>query len=167
MERVGDLEINEDMEFQEREWRWGRLGRALLVVIVLVSGVGLFGHGPISWTTAAADDGSLEVSFERFGRRGGSQKLGLTAPASAAQSGQWQVDLSHDFVGSVSIDSITPQPDSVEAVAGGLRYTFTQADPTAALEASLSLTPDTLWSASGTVGLVGGDAVAVRQFFFP
>lgn len=167
MDRIGDLEINQDMTFQEREWKVDRLGRALLVLLVVVSALGLFGHGPISWTDAAADDGSLEVSFERFGRRGGSQSVGITAPASAADDGSWQIELSNDYVGAVKIDAISPQPDSVEAVAGALRYTFTQAEPGADLELSLSLTPDTLWSASGTARVVGSAPVTIEHFFFP
>ena len=167
MQRIGDLEIDEDIEFQEREWAWERVGRMLLVLLIVLSLIGLFGHGPISWTTATADDGTLEVSFERFGRRGGSGELGVRAPASAAEDGTWAIDLSHDYVGAVRIDTISPQPDSIEAVEGGLRYSFTQAEPGADLEASFSLTPDTLWSASGTARVAGGDPVTIKHFFFP
>lgn len=167
MQEIGDLQINEDIAFQEKEWTAQRVGWAAMILIVLLAAAGLFGHGPISWTSAATDDGDLEVSFERFGRRGGSQAVTITAAASAATSSSWEIDVSRDYTGAVQINSVTPQPDSVETIQGALRYTFPQAEPGADLEVTLSITPDTLWGASGDIRLAGGEPVTVRQFFFP
>lgn len=167
MARIGDLELNEDISFQEREWTAERLGWAALFVLLALAVAGLFGNGPISWTSATSDSGALEVSFERFGRRGGAQTLTVRADASAASGGAWEIDISSDYLGAVRVDAITPGPDSVAAVPGGSRYTFLQAGEDADLEVELSLTPTTLWGASGDVALADGDPVTVRHFFFP
>lgn len=167
MARIGDLELNEDISFQEREWTAERIGWGALLLVVLLALLGLFGNGPISWTSATSDSGDLEVSFERFGRRGGSQTLTVRAEASAASKGAWEIDISRDYLGAVRMDAMTPQPDSVSAVPGGSRYTFLQASDDADLEVELSLTPTTLWGASGDIGLADGDPVTVRHFFFP
>lgn len=167
MERIGDLEINEDISFQEREWTAERVGWGAIFLVILLALLGLFGNGPFSWTSSSSDDGDLDVSFERFGRRGGGQALTVRADASAASDGAWQIDISQDYLGAVRIDAITPQPDKVEVVPGGARYTFLQGDGGADLEVELSLTPTTLWGASGHVGLAGREPVTVRHFFFP
>lgn len=167
MAEVQDLELDEDMEFQEREWRVERFGWFGLLLVVVLAMLGLFGNGPISWTSASTDDGSLEVSFERFGRRGGSQDLGVTVDATAAEGSTWEIELSQGFVDSMRIDSIIPEPDSVEAVPGGVRYTFAQADPTAELEARFSVTPRQLWGQGGEIGLTGGEPVTISYFLFP
>lgn len=167
MERIGDLELNEDISFQEREWTAERIGWVALFVLLALAVLGLFGNGPISWTSATSDSGALEVSFERFGRRGGTQSVTLRAEASAASEGAWEIDISSDYLGAVRVDAMTPQPDSVAAVPGGSRYTFLQASDGADLEVEFSLTPTSLWGASGDIGLVEGDPVTVRHFFFP
>lgn len=167
MQRVGDLEINQDVRFHEREWRVERIGWTVILLLVVVAFLGLFGHGPISWTTASADDGTLEVTFERFGRRGGTQALEVWAPASAAEGGEWQVEIERDYASGVQFKSISPQPKSVETVPGAIRYVFAQGEPTSDLQVVFDLTPDSLWGVDGDVRLVGNDAVTVEQFFFP
>lgn len=167
MERVGDLEIDEDIGFQEREWTAERIGWVALFVVVALALLGLFGNGPISWTSATTEDGTMEVSFERFGRRGGSETLTVRVDGAAASEGAWQVDIGRDYLGAVRVDAVTPEPDTVETVAGAVRYTFLQAEDGADLEVELSLTPTTLWGASGEFGLAGADALTVQHFFFP
>lgn len=167
MERSRDLEVNEDLEFQRREWRAERIGWALLFLLILVAAVGLFGHGPLSWTSATSRDGTLEVSFERFGRNGGTQSLVVRAGASSAADREWQLDVGDDYVGAVKFTSISPQPDATDRIPGGIRYTFSQAEPAADLEVTFELTPDSLWSVSGELRLAGHEPVTVQQFFFP
>jgi hypothetical protein len=167
VERVGDLEIDEDVAFQAREWKVERIAWVGLGLVILLALAGLFGHGPISWTSASTDDGSLEVAFERFGRRGGSQDLVITAAASAADGGQWEIDMSLAYSETMDIDSITPQPESVEAVDGAVRYTFIQPEPGVDLEATFSVTPDGMWNTSGDIGFADGPSVRVSHFLFP
>lgn len=167
MERVGDLEIDEDLAFQEREWRVERFGWVALGLVVALAALGLFGHGPISWTSASTDDGSLEVEFERFGRRGGTQDLLVEAAASEVKDGVWEIELSLGYVESVDIDSITPEPESVEAVEGGIRYTFTQPELGVDLEATFSVTPEGMWSHGGEIRFAGGPSIRVHHFLFP
>lgn len=165
--RVGDLEIDQDLAYQERDWKAERVGWVVLLAVVLVAALGLFGHGPVSWTSRSSDDGSLEVSFERFGRRGGTQELVVRADASSAAGGVWQLEISTDYIHGVTVDTLSPEPDSVESAPGSVRYTFVQADPRAPLEAVFSMTPDALWGHDGEISLVGGGTVRVSNFFFP
>lgn len=167
MARIGDMELDEDISFQEREWTAERIGWVALFVLLALAVLGLFGNGPISWTSTTSEDGALEVSYERFGRRGGTQTLTIAAEASAASNGAWEIDLSREYLAAVRVDAMTPQPDSVAAVPAGLRYTFLQATAGADLDVELSITPTALWGASGPLALAEGERVTVRQFFFP
>lgn len=167
MKRVGDLEINEDLDFQRTEWTVERFGWAAILLVVILAGVGLFGHGPISWTTASAADESIDVAYERFGRRGGVFELVIDAPATAAENSMWQIDFARAYLASFTVEAITPEPDSVEAVGGALRYTFVQGTPDAALQVTFTMLPKSLWRQSGTISLVGGEPVDLSHFFFP
>lgn len=167
MDRAGDLQIEQDLAFQEREWRFERFGWAALFALVTAGALGLFGHGPISWTSVSTDDGALEVRFERFGRNGGNQELVLDVAASAAEAGTWEINISRDYLGVLEVNSITPEPDAVESLGDELRYTFAQADPGADLRVSFDVTPDGLWRQSGRIGIAGGSSVRVTHFFVP
>lgn len=167
MERVGDLEIDQDLAFQEREWRAERVGWVVLVVVMVVALGGLFGKGPLSWTTVTTPGGALRVSYERFGRRGGPQELTVRARARSAERGSWHVEVSRDYLASLEVTSITPQPDATGTVEGAVRYRFAQAAPDADLEVVLAVTPRAVWSQRGEVRLAGGRPARVSQFFFP
>lgn len=165
--RFGDLEIADDIEFQRREWTFERLTWAAILVLVLAAALGLFGHGPVSWTSSSSSDGALEVSYERFGRRGGSQTLVVTADAAAADDGQWVIEIGGDHIESLGVTDIVPEPESSDVTPDGVRYTFVQAEPDADLEATFSVTPDALWSIDGWLRLSNGSTVTIRQFFYP
>lgn len=167
MERVGELEINQDVTYQEREWRTERLGWALLILLILVAVAGLFGNGPLSWTTVTTPDEALEVSYERFGRRGGSQDLTLRATSRSAENGEWHIEISSSYLASLEVSSITPEPESVEMVEGAARYNFSQATADADLEVIFAVMPRHVWSQRGELRLGDGEPVTVTQFFFP
>lgn len=167
MERVGDLEINQDVRFQDREWKAERVGWLLLVALLIVAMLGLFGNGPLSWATSSSPDDALKVVYERFGRRGGSQELTLRASADAATNGSWQIEITRGYLASLEIATITPEPDSAETTPRGVRYTFTQAAPSATLEVIFAVTPRQLWSQSGEVRVGDKAPATVSQFFFP
>lgn len=166
MERVGDLEINQDVVFQEREWNAERVGWGLLTLLILIAVAGLFGNGPLSWTSATSDDG-LEIIYERFGRRGGSQELTVRAPATAASGGVWEIEVTRGYLASLEITAVSPEPDKVETIEGALRYSFTQATPGADLEVVFAVTPRHLLSQDGEFRFRDGEPVHVSQFFFP
>src|SRR5690606_12604880 len=63
--------IDEHMDFQHREWRWQRVGRVALGLLVFGACLGLVGGaGPLNRTAAGAADGSLLVEYDRFVRVG-------------------------------------------------------------------------------------------------
>lgn len=167
MERFGDLEINQDVRFQDREWTVERVGWLLLVALLIIAVLGLFGNGPLSRTTSSSPDAGLKVAYERFGRRGGSQELTLRASANAATNGSWQIEVTRAYLASLEIVTITPEPDSAETTRRGVRYTFTQAAPDAALEVIFAVTPRSLWSHSGEIRIGDEPPATVWQFFFP
>ena len=56
-----------------------------MALVVVAALAGLFGAGPLSWSSETASDGSVEVSFQRFARRGGPAELSLAVPVSGGQ----------------------------------------------------------------------------------
>ena len=54
MKRVGDLELNQDLAFQYREWAVQRGSRWVLAVFVIAAALGAFGGGPLTHARAGA-----------------------------------------------------------------------------------------------------------------
>lgn len=161
----GGLQVRDD-DYPAPLYRGQQAGRALLVLIVLASAVGLSGHGPLSWTTAEGSTGQLEVRYEHFGRRGGSQDVTVRATADAAIDGMWHVTFDGDLPDNFQIDAVTPEPESVTADTTGVRYTFEQSGPDADLDAIFAVTPRGMWREEGHISL-NDDRVAVWQFIYP
>ncbi|HEV2128712.1 MAG TPA: hypothetical protein VGR22_08850, partial [Thermomicrobiales bacterium] len=86
--RIGDLEVDEDIEFQEREWKVQRVGWALMLVVIVLALVGLFGTGPLSAVEREADDGTLVLEYQRFVRHGGRTTFSIAAAGSQAENGE-------------------------------------------------------------------------------
>src|SRR5688572_20481984 len=78
-ERVGTLEVHQDMEFQQREWRVQKLGWILMFLFIAAAVAGAFGAGPVSNATAGEQGSAVWVDYERFGRRGGPLTLRIHA----------------------------------------------------------------------------------------
>jgi hypothetical protein len=113
LERVGSLEINQDLDFQRREWRlqWVAWG---VVLLILVAGLaGLLGGGPLSNGQASA--GPLAVNYERFVRKQAPARLELMVSPEAAVDGEVALWIGDGFLEKVNVAGVIPEPVAMEA----------------------------------------------------
>jgi hypothetical protein len=105
-------EIDEDLDFQRREWRAQRVGWALLSVFLIGATLGVFGGGgPLSSTKARADDGRLRVEYERFVRVGASSEITIeTGTALREGDAGFEVTLGRDYFDAIDIERAVPEP---------------------------------------------------------
>lgn len=80
MSDTGALEIEQARRFQWREWQTLRVGRFLLLAVLVLAVIGLFGAGPIS-STSSSTDGALEVDIQHLGRRTAVETFAFTSRA--------------------------------------------------------------------------------------
>lgn len=164
---MGDLQLEEDVGFERRSWKAQRAFWVVAVALLTAVGLGLFGNGPVSWTTASSNDGVLEASYERFGRRGGSQEFTVEVEASAARGGTWEVEIDRGLLAAWEVTAISPEPESTSVLADAIRFTFSQAAPQADLEVIFAVSPRQVWLQGGGIR-AGDDAqVSISQFFYP
>jgi hypothetical protein len=114
LERVGDLEIEQNLAQQRREWTIQRIGWVVMVLLALAALLGLFGGGPFSEGTAGDRDGPLWVEYPRFARLQAPAELRLHVGSEAVPGNEARVWLDRDFIENVQIQHITPEPDRVE-----------------------------------------------------
>lgn len=162
------LEIDEDMRFQHRAWAAQRLGIGGLALVVAAALAGVFGGGPLSRESVSDAAGAFSMEHERFARFQSPARITFDFhPGAAEADGKVRVWLDRKFVESVTMDSIEPQPASVQAAEDRFIYAFAVADPARSAGAAFSFHPEKFGVLPGRTGLAKGDALVFRQFIYP
>ena len=164
LERVGSLEVHQDMDFQRREWRVQQFGWAAMLLFLVAAVAGLFGAGPISSATAGEEGSTIWVDYERFGRRGAPARLRVHAvPASQ----EFKLLIDRGYLEALKIESISPEPHSAEASGSWVVYTFRVAESGAGPTAvTFELQPDHIGRLQGRIS-AEGQTREFTQFIYP
>jgi hypothetical protein len=160
------LQIDENLDFQRREWRWQRVGWVALALFVIAAAAGVFGGGPLSQASAGAPDGALHVEYERFVRRGAAQQVRIRARAAGATAAQpLALDVSRAYYEDMRIQRVQPEPESVDIGPAHVTLRFKRAgegDLTILIDAE----PRRAGRFSADIRSAGGGAVTFRQFSY-
>lgn len=167
LKRIGSLEVSQDLEFQQREWKFERAGWVAMAVLILLALLGLFGSGPLSQGTEQAPGGGLEVGYERFARQMSPLELQIRLPVVAAEEGQITVFIDRQYLKSFQIEDISPSPERVVEAGDWMIYSFHVTEPGQPGEISFHLTAQRSGVLAGRAGLDGGEEVEFSQFIFP
>ena len=117
--KYGDLQIEEDMRFQERTWKAQRVGWALMALIVLASALGLISEGPIS-KTRLGDPSRLQIELQRFTHVDTRTRIHIRL----ATDGPFSIQFPYSYLRKVEIFRVVPEPDRVESADGLVTYSF-------------------------------------------
>lgn len=107
--KSGELDINQDLEFQRREWFAQRIGWWALAAFVAAATLGIFGKGPLSSAQTAEAGAPLWVEYERFLRVGAPSRIAVHGSPPAPGAG-FQVHLPRQYFEAFRIDQVTPPP---------------------------------------------------------
>lgn len=165
--RAGDLELDQDLRQQQREWYLQRIGWAAMALVVLAALAGLSGKGPLSGTAATSADGALRVEYNRFARHHAPDELRLRVESSAARDGELRLWVDQEYLDAVEVQSLTPSPLRVEAARGRQTFVFRVEGDGAPVVVTFRLEPDHPGWLSGRAGVGGGEPVSFRQFVYP
>lgn len=166
--RVGDLEIDQDLAFQRREWTFMRVAWIVLALFLVACAAGIFGgYGPLRTGKATAAGEPLTVEFDRFARYRAPSELRFVFAPRASEHGEVQLALSSDYTSEIVPDSITPQPDQVEASGGRTLYTFKVADPGDELTVLFRIAIARSGIVTGRAGTSAALPISFRHFVYP
>lgn len=168
MEKVGDLEIDQDIEFQENAWTFERIGWIVMALIILFGALGLFGTGPLSSATAGDPDGPISLSYQRFVRHDGQDTLSVkVAPDQVNPDGTVEIWISAAYLEGIEFQGISPEPEEVRTDGVRTIYTFSVDDPVVPVGFMFFVQPQSMGRYTGEVGIVDGPVVSFRQFSYP
>jgi hypothetical protein len=165
VQRVGDLEVEEDLDFQRREWTAERVAWVVMGLLLLAALLGVFGRGPLS--NATAEEGSLRVGYARFERKGAPTEVRVEIAAGTAHQGQVHLWLDRDYAMGVEIRQIAPEPEQAQTGGDRVLYVFQVNDPSQPVDVIVRLEHDDWGVKTGRIGLVNGPELELRQIVYP
>jgi hypothetical protein len=166
-ERVGSLEINQDLGFLAKAWKVQRIGWVIMVLLLLAGLAGLLGSGPLSRATAGADGDPVQVQYERFARYRTPTELHFRLSSAALRDGEYSVWLSRDLLQQLQVEAVSPPPERVETGTAQLRYIFAAANPTGPTGITFFVKPEHIGRLSGQVGPPDGLPLNLDMFIYP
>jgi hypothetical protein len=167
MQRIGDIELDQDLPFERAQWITQRFGWALFALFVLAATLGLFGGGPLSAATAGGDGVGLTIGYERFVRLQGQGELNVELAGNQAVNGELELWIDTAYLGAVTIGEITPAPVEVRSDGDRLVHVFAVDDPAQPVRVSISYVPQEIGRLAGAIGVNGGPAIEYTQFSYP
>jgi hypothetical protein len=163
--RVGDLEIEQDLEHEKTAWRVRRIGWTVLFLLWLAGLAGLFGSGPLSWSTASAPN--LRLEYERFVRAVAPQELTLHLGPGVTTHPKVRLWVDRKYLDDQQIESIVPEPESVEAGTERVVFLLSIADLGKPASVVFRLQTQRAGSLDGRIGVEEGDALRFHQIVYP
>ncbi len=163
--RVGSLEIDQDLDFEHRQWTVQRIGWAVILLILAAGIAGLLGSGPLSHAEAA--QGPLTLSYERFVRKRGPSELQIHLAPGAAQNDVVAIWIAQDYLDKIDIERLLPEPVEVSTSAERVVYHFAIEDPAQRSEIIVDLEPSEPGRIQGHIGLLDGPEIVFDQFIYP
>src|SRR5687767_1206363 len=121
--RIGDLDVGQDLKFEKRWWVIERSGWAVIALLLFAALLGFLGPGPLTKKTAGTRGGALWLEYHKFERYQAPVDLRVQlAPEPAKDTVRLWIDRS--YIEAVQIESVEPQPESVEMAGNRFVYTF-------------------------------------------
>jgi hypothetical protein len=164
--KVGDLQINEDMEFQERSWVVQRIGWLIFILLILLAALGIFGNGMLSSAQAGQEQDALWVEYPRFERFEHEFKVTVHSNVSTSTETEIRILVDQRYLEGIKVNRISPAPDREIKEQNGIAYVF-QATGNSPFSADFYMIARKAGSHSGRFELQSGDAVGFSQFIFP
>ncbi len=164
---VDDLQVDQDLEFQRREWKLERTGWLIMGLLVLAALLGVFGSGLLSGAVAGSPNGQLQVGYQRFARQQTTSELQVRVQPGAVQEGKARIWVDAAYLESFQIERILPEPESVEVSPERLTYVFDVRNADRPMEVVFFGLPQKVGWRTGRAGLDGGQEVTFGQLIYP
>lgn len=163
--QVGAIEIDQDLDHARTLWPVQRAGWVVMLLLAIAGLLGVFGNGPLA--SARAGTAGLTLEYDRFARHGARSALYADIEPTAVRGNTVKLWISQGYLEELEVESVLPEPESVESRGDVLLYTFVTADRSRPTRITLNVRPEGYWSQRASAGVEGGGAVSFRQFIYP
>lgn len=167
MQKIGDLEINQDLKFERRSWRVERIAWVLASLILLAALLGFLGPGPLGKANAASADKSISLRYYRMERYSAPVELRLEVDGKLAKDSELRVWLDRQFVQALEIKHIDPEPQSVEVSGERFVYVFKTTEAPHTIKVFFHVEPNKFGKTPARLGVVNGPEMQFTQLYLP
>jgi hypothetical protein len=167
LRRIGDLDLNQDLDHEGRESRAQSIGWAIVALVLGSALAGLFGDGPLSSRMAGQQESGLRIEYERFERRHSESRLQVHLDPTTARDGMVRLWISRGFLDRVSVDRIEPEPRDRILASDRVVYTFPMSSRPDASGVTLLFSADKVGPLRARLGLEHGPELHLWQFVYP
>ena len=161
----GAVAVGEDLEVQQRWWRFERIVWSFFILILLADLSGLLGRGPLSKAEQHASDGTLDLKYEKIERANTASIITVLPGASAIHNGKFRLFVSDIVVKDLGAQRVIPQPETSVIGDGGITYTF--AASALPMTVQIELKPSFVGMHHFTVYAPGGESLHAKAFVLP
>jgi hypothetical protein len=166
-ERIGDIELDQKLRHQEREWLIQRLGWILMLAIILAALLGVFGTGPLSSATAGSEPVGLTVNYERIIRLEDKTRLTIEIAPDQAQNGQVELWINSAYLNEMMIEDVQPEPEEVRSSGDRRVFVFVVDSADTALHVTVDSSPKAIGRLESTMGVNSGSGITFTQISLP
>ena len=167
MQRIGDLEINQDLNFEKRSWKVERVAWVVAALILVAALLGFLGPGLLGKATAASPDKSISLDYYRMERFQAPAEWRLQIDGKLAKQGELRLWVHRRFLEVIGNLQIAPEPESVEIQDERFVYAFKAVKAPPIIKIFFRFEPNKIGKTPAHVGVVDGPAVEFSQFYLP
>jgi hypothetical protein len=162
---VGDIQVNEDLSFLRKEWRFQRIGWIAMLLFVLLGLSGALGRGPLSKATVG-DAATLAVSYDRIIRHSSEGRLEIIV-GSTLRTDTLRIFITSAYLKEFEIRDIIPEPVSSGVRGPYVYYDFVRERRAISSEINIQLSARSYWMKRAHVFTSGTPPLRVDQFILP
>jgi hypothetical protein len=167
LKRISGVDLNQDMDYQRREWRAERIAWVFFTLVIVAALLGLLGQGPLSKARAGDPDAGLELIWERIDRNHAPTQMTLMLSPAVIQNGTARVSFTREYIDRIEIDEVVPEPQSVETTPDGVTYAFEAEDASQPVAVEVDFQYARPGMARGEVSVEGGPTLPISSFVWP
>lgn len=165
--RIGDLDLNQDLDLQRKTWTVQRIGWSGMALIVLAALAGVFGSGPLARTEVTDNPQTFRLSYDRFGRYEGELVLQVVLTPETTKTNRVTVEIDRTYWISHAVEHITPEPLISSIGIDGFLYTFETNTPSTPAVIVFRLRPKYIGAMEGRIRVNDSGPLRFHQFMFP
>ena|SRR5687768_5760927 len=165
LHEVGDIQVNEDLSFLRKEWRFQRIGWGAMLLFVLLGLSGALGRGPLS-KAKAGNTATFALSYERLIRHAADTRLQITA-GSTLRGDTLRVYVTSGYLNAFEIRNIVPEPISSGVRGPYVYYDFMRDPRSRVSEITFHLIAEAYWTKRARIFTSGADPLHIHQFIMP
>ena len=153
----GKVAVGDNLDFQRKWWRFERWIWSFFLLVMVADVAGAVGRGYQAHAQARAEDGSVEVKYERIERASTPSAMTIRVNPAEIRDGVVRVFVSESVIKQLGADRIAPQPAVSQLTDGGVMYTF---PATGAAIVEVALKPTVPGRYHFDVHAAGGDDIS-------